>query len=65
MLASLFSSSEIWSNETSSSCDSSFWTGGVLVNSARSSFETWIFSGVFLALLDGKIGTPLLDISPL
>ena len=32
---------------------------------ARSSFETWIFSGIFLALLDGSIGTPLFEISPL
>ena len=34
-------------------------------NSAKSSFETWIFSGTFLALFDGKIGAPLLEISPL
>ena len=27
--------------------------------------DTWIFSGVFLALLDGKIGVPLFEISPL
>ena len=27
--------------------------------------DTCIFSGIFLALLDGKIGTPLLEISPL
>ena len=34
-------------------------------SSAKSSFVTWIFSGVFLALLDGKIGVPLFEISPL
>ena len=34
-------------------------------NSAKSSFVTWIFSGVFLALFDGRIGVPLLEISPL
>ena len=34
-------------------------------NSSKSSFETWIFSGAFLALLEGKIGAPLLEISPL
>ena len=34
-------------------------------SSAKSSLETWIFSGVFLALLDGKIGVPLFEISPL
>jgi len=34
-------------------------------NSSRSSFETCIFSGIFLALFDGNIGVPLLEISPL
>ena len=54
---------------TSSSCASS--TGSelgcsvVFCNSAKSSFDTWIFSGIFLALLDGSIGTPLFEISPL
>ena len=35
------------------------------LSSSRSSLETCIFSGVFLALLDGNIGVPLLEISPL
>ena len=33
--------------------------------SDKSSFDTWIFSGIFLALLDGNIGWPLLETSPL
>ena len=43
------------------------WTSGWAVsdNSAKSSLDTWIFSGAFLALLEGKIGVPLLEISPL
>ena len=42
-------------------------TSGLAVSdsSAKSSFETWIFSGAFLALLEGKIGVPLFEISPL
>ena len=34
-------------------------------NSVKSSLETWIFSGAFLALFDGNIGVPLFEISPL
>ena len=67
-----FSLSVTSSNETSAWSDSvstvSFTsTSGFAVsdNSAKSSFETWIFSGFFLALFDGKIGVPLYEISPL
>ena len=65
------SASETWSRETSSLSSASLgastltsgWDEGD--NSARSSFETWIFSGIFLALYEGRIGTPLFEISPL
>ena len=65
--------SETWSKETSpcsasaSSDTGASGTSGLAVsdNSAKSSFVTWIFSGVFLALFDGKIGVPLFEISPL
>ena len=67
-----FSLSVTSSNETSACSDSapsvSFTsTSGFAVsdNSAKSSFETWIFSGFFLALFDGRIGVPLFEISPL
>ena len=60
------------SNETSSWSfvfSSLAWTSisgfAVSDNSAKSSFEIWIFSGALLALLEGKIGAPLLEISPL
>ena len=67
------SCSEVWfsvsftsSNETSpcsspvsSVADVSISGLAVCDNSAKSSFETCIFSGVFLALFDGKIGVPL------
>ena len=70
---SLFSLSETSSKEISSCSESTSWSTGVSGtsgwavsdNSAKSSFDTWIFSGAFLALLDGKIGVPLFDISPL
>ena len=69
---SWFSASDTSSKETSSwsfivSSFSVTSTSGLAVsdNSAKSSWETWIFSGVFLALLDGKIGVPLFEISPL
>ena len=37
----------------------------VFDNSSKSSLDTWIFSGDFLALLEGNIGAPLFEISPL
>ena len=45
------------------SISTSGWADGE--SSARSSFETWIFSGIFRALFDGSIGTPLFEIWPL
>jgi len=63
---SLFSLSETSSNETSSCSVSASSDVGASIsgladsdNSARSSLDTWIFSGVFLALFDGSIGVPL------
>ena len=70
--ASWFSDSETSSKETSPcsfvvSSPKELSTSAVAVSdsSAKSSFVNWIFSGVFLALLDGKIGVPLFEISPL
>ena len=71
--ASCWSFSAISSRETSllsstppSSAGVSFdWGAAAFCNSAKSSFETWIFSGTFLALLVGNIGVPLFEISPL
>ena len=63
--ASETSSREIFSSEVSSLLGLS--TSGVAVSesSAKSSLDTWIFSRAFLARLDGKIGVPVLEISPL
>ena len=70
--ASWFSCSETSSKDTSPcsftvSSPAETSTSGLAVsdNSARSSWETCIFSGAFLALLDGNIGVPLFEISPL
>ena len=70
--SSWFSDSDTSSKETSPcsfivSSPTELSTSAVAVSdsSAKSSFVTWIFSGVFLALLDGKIGVPLFEISPL
>ena len=67
---SWLSLSETSSSETSPCSDSSEIVSSisgcaVLESSSRSSLETCILSGVFLALLDGRIGAPLLEISPL
>ena len=66
------SASDTWSREMSPSSVSvssliELSTSGLAVSdsSAKSSWETWIFSGAFLALLDGKIGVPLFEIYPL
>ena len=64
-----FSASETSSKEIFSSVVSSIFelsTSGVAVSesSAKSSLDTWIFSGDFLALLEGRIGVPLFEISP-
>ena len=53
------------SSPVSSVADVSISGLAVWESSAKSSLETWIFSGIFLALLDGKIGVPLFEISPL
>ena len=61
------SSKEIspWSLSLSSEVDASTSGWADWESSAKSSFETWIFSGVLLALLEGNIGVPLFEISPL
>ena len=65
--ASDTSSSDISKFSVSTWSSTGLSTSGFAVsdNSARSSWDTWIFSGVFLALLDGSIGVPDFEISPL
>ena len=64
-----FSASDISSKETSPSSvfssAASTLDSADPFNSSRSSFETFIFSGIFLALFEGRIGVPLFEISPL
>ena len=70
MLVSLSFISSKDTSEFSSSVSSTADSGveissDVFFNSAKSSSETLIFSGTFLALFDGRIGTPDFEISPL
>ena len=63
-LAELKSAPEEQSIESGTS-EESISALAVSDSSAKSSLDTCIFSGIFLALFDGKIGVPLFEISPL